>query len=271
MTYSDYDVELLELLEKAFNETTGCLSEDDALRLYDCGLRGEGSIVVSVDGIRLTMPCSDLPEAWFNLSHVYCTRDYTRLAEFRPKPGWIVVDAGAYLGFYTVYAARLVGRSGLVVAVEPLKRNRLYLEENVVLNGFADRVRVDPRALNDTRGFEYMSVSCYPATSSLVEEHVKSLGGDICGYERVATVSLPELLGEHGLNHVDLLKLDIEGLELKVLRVRGWERRVKRLVIEVHTDVVDVEDVRKLLEERGYTTRVVEIGSDTQVMVYAWL
>ncbi len=270
-SYSDYDAELVALLEEAYEETRGCIGEDDAEKLYECGLSGEGEAEVHVGGLLVRIPCSDLPEAWFNLSHVFCTRDYTRVEGFEPQPGWVVVDAGAYLGFYTLYAAARVGASGLVVAVEPLYRNRVYIEANVAANGFQDRVRVDPRALGETSGYALMTLSCYPATSSLVEDHVLAMsGGEECGRVRVRVATLPELLKDHRLGRVDLLKLDVEGVEDRVLGVRGWEEVVERLVVEVHTDIVPVERIERLLEERGFRTRVVEIGSDVQVMLYAW-
>ena len=269
-TCSNSDEELLRLLEEALEETRGCIGEDDARRLYECGLTGEGEVEVTVEGLRVTIPCADLPEAWFNLSHVFCTRDYARVEGFEPRPGWVVVDAGAYLGFYTLFAARRVGGEGLVVAVEPLEANRRYIEHNVSVNGFEDRVRVDPRALSDRRGYEYITVSCYPATSSLIEAHVVRLGGEACGRRLVAVTTLPALIEEHGLSRVDLLKLDVEGVEDRVLSVSGWEDVVKRLVVEVHLDVTPLGRVEAILEDRGFKTRVVEIGSDTQLMLYAW-
>ncbi len=217
----------------------------------------------------MLLPCSELPEAWFNLSHVFCTRDYAVLEGFEPREGWVVVDAGAYLGFYTLFAASRVGAEGLVVAVEPLARHRRIIEEAIELNGFEDRVRLDPRALYSERGVHELIVSCYGATSSLLREHVER-HGETCGSVRVATVTLPELLEEHGLDRVDLLKVDVEGAELAALSVPGWERRIERLVVEVHLDVVDPWEVAWLLRGRGYRVAVAPIRSETQLMLYAW-
>lgn len=38
---------------------------------------------------------------------------------FKPKPKNIVIDVGAYLGYYTIRATKMVGQEGLVIAIEP--------------------------------------------------------------------------------------------------------------------------------------------------------
>ncbi len=269
MTTSSIDEELFDYVEWLSGESVGCLSEDVVEKLLECSLRGEGEELVEVDGLRLVIPCSDTPEAWANLLHVYCWRDYERVEGFTPRQGWVIVDAGAYLGFYTLRSAKLVGQDGLVIAVEPLARNRRILETNVALNGFINQVRVDPRALGGGSYASNMWVSCYPATSSFYRYYVER-HGDVCGETKVRVATLTELLRDHGLSRVDLLKLDVEGAELNVLSIEGWESVVERLVVEVHPWVVSVEDVVWLLERRGYAVRVVDIGSESQVMVYAW-
>jgi len=61
-----------------------------------------------------------------------------------------------------------------------------------------------------------------------------------------------------GLRQVDLMKVDVEGAELEVLR--GSERlleegSIARIVVEVHLDIVREKDVRRLLA--GFKYRVV--------------
>ncbi len=264
----DVDRELIKYVERLASESRGCLGEKDIELLVDCSVTGEGDIEVSVAGVRSRIPCWHLPETWANLLHVTCSRDYEKMPAFVPQRGWFVLDAGAYLGFYTVLAAQRVGEEGLIVAVEPLEINRRVLEENVAINGFIERVRIDPRALADEYSVRVIHVSCYPATSSIFRRHVE-YHGEVCGTRKVVTVPLAGLLDDHGLESVDLVKLDVEGAEGLILETSGWEERVKRLVVEVHTDMVPVERLQVLLEERGFETRAYYV-SDSQVVLYAW-
>jgi tRNA A58 N-methylase Trm61 len=55
---------------------------------------------------------------------------------FKPKPGEIVIDVGAHIGYYTLKAARAVGTKGKVIAIEPNPENFHLLRNNVILNRF---------------------------------------------------------------------------------------------------------------------------------------
>ncbi|MBU5574844.1 MAG: FkbM family methyltransferase [Candidatus Aenigmarchaeota archaeon] len=50
------------------------------------------------------------------------------------KKGDIVIDAGAYIGLFTLYASKKVGKNGLVIAYEPDPENYKNLLENIKLN-----------------------------------------------------------------------------------------------------------------------------------------
>ena len=52
------------------------------------------------------------------------------------RPGMCFYDVGANVGFFTVLAAKLVGPTGHVLAVEPLASNALQIEHNAGLNAF---------------------------------------------------------------------------------------------------------------------------------------
>jgi FkbM family methyltransferase len=125
-------------------------------------------------------------------------------------PGMTVVDAGAHAGVYSVLAARLVGAAGQVHAVEPQSDFVSVIRENARRNrlgqlkahqlAFAERdgplgLRVDQRTLGG------MTVD------ASVEEAMSIDGATL------STFTLRE-----GLAHVDLLKLDAAGDELRVLR-----------------------------------------------------
>src|SRR5437016_2709331 len=62
------------------------------------------------------------------------------------RPGDLVVDAGANVGFYTLLAARIAGPTGRVVAFEPVARNLDYLRRHVELN-HVHNVRIEACAL----------------------------------------------------------------------------------------------------------------------------
>lgn len=68
------------------------------------------------------------------------------------RPGMTVVDIGAFLGQYTLLAARQIGPAGQVYAFEPDPRNLPFLLRNIERNGLRDRVVPVPYAAADRSG-----------------------------------------------------------------------------------------------------------------------
>ncbi len=132
-------------------------------------------------------------------------------------PGMVFVDVGANDGYYSLFAARRVGSSGLVVAFEPSSRERANLEHNLAKNG-CDNVRVVAAALGAAPGTAELKLA-HPHHSG----H-NTLGtfvhDDVCeaSVERVTVETLDRIAAEQGLAQIDMVKIDVEGAEASVIR-----------------------------------------------------
>ena len=67
------------------------------------------------------------------------------------RSGMTFIDAGANMGDFTLQAARLVGSSGRVIAIEPAPENFSHLQRSIELNGYS-HARALPIALSDRDG-----------------------------------------------------------------------------------------------------------------------
>jgi FkbM family methyltransferase len=183
---------------------------------------------------------------WLAAEHVPLREVLVR-HEYWPSPSWLpsagqtVVDVGANAGIFTVASARLVGRAGRVVAIEPNPAVLGRLRRNVRQNGFDDTVVVLPLAIgrNDGRGL----VLDESGNSTVARVHVLAIG-DLVPREAVAVTSLDEALARVGAVTVHLLKVDVEGLERSVLEgASAALARCRRAVVEVgsDTDAVAIE------------------------------
>jgi FkbM family methyltransferase len=128
------------------------------------------------------------------------------------RPGDNVVEVGANIGSHTVGLARSVGPDGRVVAVEAQPEIFQVLCANLALNGLAN-VAAHGCGCGERPGTMYAPAVDYGRAE------VHNAGGislaDTGNGARVSIVPLDELAGE--LPTLRLLKVDVEGMELKVL------------------------------------------------------
>jgi len=132
------------------------------------------------------------------------------------KPGMGFVDVGANVGLYSLFAARKVGESGVVLAIEASSRECWQLQRNVQLNALTN-VRVVNVAVTNRTGEVDLMVA--PAAHG---GH-NTLGGFAYGTplehkERVRAARIDDLVPEQGLSRVDMVKMDIEGAELAAIQ-----------------------------------------------------
>jgi FkbM family methyltransferase len=164
-------------------------------------------------------------------------------------PGAVMWDVGANLGFFALLAARLAGPDGRVVAFEPVPAAAALAREAASLNGLADRIVVRPEALGAVSAWTPLCVVGEPSWSHLADRGRHPATRQHLEVE----VATADGLIEAGLAPApDVLKLDVEGSEVDVLRgAQGLLERHRPVVVcELHDTAVEVAD---LLEGAGYT------------------
>ncbi len=125
------------------------------------------------------------------------------------QPGDVFVDVGANVGLMTVYAARLVGPSGKVIAFEPVPELFDLLHRSIGSNQLTN-VEVVRAAVGPQSGRLHLDVSgaCPSATDRMSNDTIA-----------VAMISLDDYLEKAcNVNRVKLLKVDVEGFEASVIR-----------------------------------------------------
>jgi FkbM family methyltransferase len=174
--------------------------------------------------------------------------------------GAVFFDVGAHIGYFSMKAARRVGKSGQVVAFERNPEILKLLRDNVAAN-HADNVTVEPIACTDREQMLtlYAAPSINTGASSLARENSDVSEQESARPFAVRGRPIDDVVRELRLTRVDAMKIDVEGAELSVLRgaLDTLKRFHPKLVLEViprqlasfHTTP---DDVVSLLRGAGY-------------------
>jgi FkbM family methyltransferase len=154
---------------------------------------------------------------------IYCFGEYepadSSFMVSQMRPSDICLDVGANVGFYTVLLAKKAV-AGQVHAFEPVPLNYHILATNVLANNLQNVV-TNQCAVGDAEGKADFSISQDSAFSSLIDtgRHPRLVE------TRVPVLTLDSYCEKRELPRVDVMKVDVEGAESKV--VRGAIRLLK--------------------------------------------
>lgn len=183
-------------------------------------------------------------------ANLYADDEYRRSMIRR---GMVVADVGAYIGLYTCMAAAIVGDSGKVLAFEPDPINHERLLNNVIINDFKN-VSIVQCALAEVPGNAKLYIKHHGTVSSLAGE-----GKCV----NVSVDTLDSIVSQMEIKKMDLIKIDVEGFEMQVLR--GAENTIKenpdiKMVIASYHYPSEVREVSSYLAERGFNIEVNQEG-----------
>jgi FkbM family methyltransferase len=173
------------------------------------------------------------------------------------RPGMTVLDIGAHHGLYTLIASRKIGPQGRVVAFEPSTRERKNLLKHLRLNR-CKNVNVEGVALGSKSGrgelfvVEGVQTGCNCLRPPNVAEPTTKIAVEIA--------TLDESLERLGIQHVDFIKIDVEGAELDVFAgaKRLFERQPRpTILVEAHDSRAKSwgyrsREIVSFLEQLGY-------------------
>jgi FkbM family methyltransferase len=140
------------------------------------------------------------------------------------RPGMVVFDVGANLGFYTLLLARWVGEAGCVHAFEPDPEMFELLATRARRAGRRNLELVQA-AVGDHAGTATLHLSRTNRADNRV--HASHAGSELGRKVTVPLLTLDEHCARHGVTRLDGVKLDVQGAEVAALR--GFRAGVRGL------------------------------------------
>jgi len=163
------------------------------------------------------------------------------------------IDIGAHMGRFTLLGARSVGKNGLVLSLEPDQRVFQQLLENISLNKYQNIISLPVAAFNDNDLVSF-KISKTSGWSSLTDMHKDSIFNEV----HIPAFKLDTIIESLKIESVDLIKIDVEGAEDKVLEgaTKILEKFIPKLLIEIHENE-SWSKCEKMLGDHGYEYEVI--------------
>jgi FkbM family methyltransferase len=158
------------------------------------------------------------------------------------RAGTNFLDIGSNVGFYSILAARIVGLDGSVCSIEPVPRNVGYLRRHIALNRLSNVIILEI-AICDVTGEALFNDSAEPCMCCLQNE----------GNRIVCTDTIDNLVTSGRIRIPDVIKIDVEGAEARVLRGMALVIEQIRPTIFIATHGVNEhQEVLKMLRLFSY-------------------
>jgi len=151
------------------------------------------------------------------------------------RKGAVICDVGANFGYFSVTLAAFLERDCRVFAFEPNPLTRTRLERNITLNSLTETITVVPTALSDMGGRSRLTTRKGNSGAAYINN---------AGEVEIELTTLDDFVARNRLSRLDFVKIDVEGLEVSVLR--GGERS-----LIAHKPVLLVELMPQQLRRAG--------------------
>jgi FkbM family methyltransferase len=172
------------------------------------------------------------------------------------KPGMVAVDVGANIGYFSFLMAHLVGRQGRVHAFEPYPGYVDRMCASLAVNDF-EQIELHQVALSDRWGTQTLYKGLASARMCRWS-HSDPAFNKVHDTVTIACMPFDDYARE-GLDRLDLIKIDVDGHEMKVLQgARGSIERYKPAVlIELYEEALrdagsSVDEVLEFFDNRAF-------------------
>lgn len=205
------------------------------------------------------------PEDIGTVDEVYMYSYYKRRA-FELKPDDVVIDIGAYIGDYTVFAAKRACR-GKVFAFEPMTKLYRLAKKNLKLNT-CHNATLFPFGLAETTDVtEFSANTLRPLADSSM--YAQSVSPSMTSLQKALVVNINGWWSVYGKYKPSYLKIDCEGAEFELLYSldKRFFSTVRVMIIEYHNIFSEKRNNSRSLTD--YLQTLGFIVEDTGGLIYS--
>jgi FkbM family methyltransferase len=190
-----------------------------------------------------------LPEhvSWNIWHYGYFEYDVCMMMLMKLCMGMTMIDIGAHFGFFSLLASHLVGKSGLVLAIEPTPDSFDLLLKNVL--NHKNVITLNCAAYDRDMDMKFLDYGlCKSAFNSIIGTRS---AGDHCEKHKeiiVKTKTIDKIINENNINKIDFIKIDAESSEMHVLQGMCNTLKVFKPAIVLEVGDFDFPNIPKSIE-----------------------
>ena len=194
--------------------------------LYDELLGIEKLRKISIEGVEVWVRTST-PDLYVAISSLH-EKEYGQIKCPNPK---VIVDAGGNIGTSAMFFA-IKYPDATIYSIEPEESNFELLVKNTSRFENVVPLKAAIWGATETRTVHNRSTGHWGYTVVESAKNAESTG------QQISCITIPELMKQNGFDHIDLLKMDIEGGEKDVLKnANDWIDQVTVLTVELHDKI----------------------------------
>ena len=167
------------------------------------------------------------------------------------------IDVGGYIGVVTLMMSKTLQKSTKkwkVHSFEPFQESFFRLQENINLGSFTDNVILNNVAVSDKPGSK--TLKTYPNKPGQNHLNINTLQDeDNASQEMVKVITLKDYMHENNIKHVNICKIDTEGLDELV--IKGLYDHLKNRAIDYfifeYQENISFKNIKYLLTSNDYT------------------
>ena len=189
--------------------------------------------------------------------------------KFEIKNDHIVIDIGAHIGYFTMYAANNANQ-GTVYSIEPYKESFEILKKNLKLNN-----------LTNVKSF-HIAISKVTEQITLYIDKKNQIGNSIfktdetIESEKVESFNLKDFVKTNKIEKIDFLKIDCEGAEFEILLNFDKElmKKINKISAEVHenSNTYSLDKLVDFLKKNNFKVNTSNMSNNSTMklsMLYA--
>ena len=186
------------------------------------------------------------------------------------KKNKIFFDIGANVGMYTIFSS--IFSDVKVYSFEPESNNFQILNQNIILNNLSKKVTAYPFGISEKLAITNLYLSNWEKGGSHNTVGVK-LNHNLKNFkpyfeQGTLSVTLDDLITKFKLPIPNYLKIDVDGIEYKIIKSSKKllkKKKLESILIEINGSRKEDKEIIKTLEKNGFKYNKAQVDTATRM------